>query len=625
MLKRISAIALIFVFAATTFCLPASAASSKIPAKTKITSIRNATDSSKSGSVVVKFKKVKAYGYLVRYATNSKYKNSKIKWVSSKKSEVKVTGLKLNKKYYFKVLSYNKKGKKNHYSKYSGSKTIYVYNSKTKTKISSVKASFKNTKVNFTVKYGKVKYATGYRVQCSTTSDFKKVHKEVFAVGNKNTTAVISGLKPNAKYYFRVRAYQKVDGKRYYGHYSEVKTGQYSLYSPKISSVSTTMVKNKVRLTINLNKVSYATGYCIYISTDKNFKKNVKTVWNTGVNNLTAKVDGFKTNTVYYVKARAYYKAGKNRTYGNYSSVKSVQKNIITLDKYLNTEYAKDSSVLKIARDNWNKTPDWESKYCRTINLMINPNQKVANFEGKASVLTEEEFKYALALYRFSKDYCKAGKKFSIQVSTPICRNSLYKIQNWLSQVCDNSIELDVDVDFEKYYYTKGKAFSADEKVNSITAEFFYAWSDRNEYQISEAIRIVDELKIDSNTAKEDGLERIYNYVCENFSYDSSCSHITAYDMLKYKNGVCQAFAETYELLSRICGIDVQCQLIPAFSGQTDHLINRIPINQEIFYTDAPGAFMKLRGEMYPTKQFGDIYYSFNGGYMKDFKYIGDM
>ena len=54
--------------------------------------------------------------------------------------------------------------------------------------------------------------ATGYQIQYSTDSKFKKSVKEKWIKKNKTNTATIGKLKKGRKYYVRVRAYKNVKG-----------------------------------------------------------------------------------------------------------------------------------------------------------------------------------------------------------------------------------------------------------------------------------------------------------------------------------------------------------------------------------------------------------------------------
>ena len=74
-------------------------------------------------------------------------------------------------------------------------------------------------KIRFT--WGRVKVCDGYQIQYGTKSDFSGA-KSVTVKGQKNCVKEFTGLKSGKKYYFRVRAYKVVDGKKIYGNWASI-------------------------------------------------------------------------------------------------------------------------------------------------------------------------------------------------------------------------------------------------------------------------------------------------------------------------------------------------------------------------------------------------------------------
>lgn len=68
--------------------------------------------------------------------------------------------------------------------------------------------------------WGKVSNCSGYQIQYSTSSSFKSA-KTVNITSNKTVSKVFKNLKSGKKYYFRIRAYKVVDGKKVYGNWSK--------------------------------------------------------------------------------------------------------------------------------------------------------------------------------------------------------------------------------------------------------------------------------------------------------------------------------------------------------------------------------------------------------------------
>ena len=93
-------------------------------------------------------------------------------------------------------------------------------------KISPVKMSISKLRAKskaFKASWAKNDQATGYEIQYGTDSKFKSAKK--VAITKKTTTAkTITKLKASKKYFVRMRIYTTVNGKKYYGAWSAVKT-----------------------------------------------------------------------------------------------------------------------------------------------------------------------------------------------------------------------------------------------------------------------------------------------------------------------------------------------------------------------------------------------------------------
>ena len=75
----------------------------------------------------------------------------------------------------------------------------------------------------FYIDYAAKGHATGYEIQYATNSSFSRAKKTVIT-SNKTDKVTISKLSGNKKYYVRVRTYTTVNGIKYYGAWSAVKT-----------------------------------------------------------------------------------------------------------------------------------------------------------------------------------------------------------------------------------------------------------------------------------------------------------------------------------------------------------------------------------------------------------------
>lgn len=73
------------------------------------------------------------------------------------------------------------------------------------------------------VTWKKVTGASGYQIQVSTSKKFKKSKTKSTTAGSKATSKTIRKLKSRKTYYVRIRAYKKINGKKYYGRFSKIR------------------------------------------------------------------------------------------------------------------------------------------------------------------------------------------------------------------------------------------------------------------------------------------------------------------------------------------------------------------------------------------------------------------
>ncbi len=155
-----------------------------------------------------------ADGYEVYRSTS---KNSGFrKTASVTKTSAADSSLKTGNTYYYKVRAYASINGKDVYSKYSAVRSVKTSLGKTG------KLCLKTGKAKVTVTYGKVKGANGYQIYRSTkkSGGFKCVK----TIKSGNTVKFVNkNLKKGQNYYYKVRAYRTVDGKKVYGAYSSVK------------------------------------------------------------------------------------------------------------------------------------------------------------------------------------------------------------------------------------------------------------------------------------------------------------------------------------------------------------------------------------------------------------------
>lgn len=151
------------------------------------------------------------------------------------------------------------------------------------------------TVASVTIKWNKIPGAVGYRV-------FKYDNAKKKYVALKTTGALeykATGIEDGNKYYFKVRAYYKADGKTYWGSYSDTlkvdNIGKTKLSKAKVTSSA---------ITLKWKSVEGAKGYRLY----KYDSANKKYVAVKITSSLSYTVTGLNPSTNYTFKLRAYYK-----------------------------------------------------------------------------------------------------------------------------------------------------------------------------------------------------------------------------------------------------------------------------------------------------------------------------
>lgn len=174
------------------------------------------TSVSASSSIRLKWKKSSnAAGYKIYRADSYSGKYKAIKTIT-KNSTVSYTdkSVTLGKVYYYKVRAYAKFGKTTKYSSYSA--VVCAQPELSETQISSI---YSIGTTSLKLKWEKVSDAAGYKIYRKTGKNGK--YTCVKTISKASTTAwKNSGLKKGTNYYYKIRAYKKVNGKTNYSSYS---------------------------------------------------------------------------------------------------------------------------------------------------------------------------------------------------------------------------------------------------------------------------------------------------------------------------------------------------------------------------------------------------------------------
>ena len=245
-----------------------------------------------------------ASGYQIYRAKSKNGKYKKIK--TTKKTSYTRTKLTTNKTCYYKVRAYKKRsGKKNIYTKFTSCVAATP-------KMSAPSESVTSQNTGVTVRWTPVSGAKGYEVYRATSANGSYSHIKTLSA----TSWVNTKITTNKSYYYKVRAYRTVNGKKKHSKFSSPQLGMKAQIS-KVSGVSAVSQSNNVGL--KWSAVSGASGYEVYRATGSN---NAAGYTNVGNATSTAFNDYNVANGLtYYYKVRAYRTINEVKVYGDFSSV----------------------------------------------------------------------------------------------------------------------------------------------------------------------------------------------------------------------------------------------------------------------------------------------------------------
>lgn len=251
-----------------------------------------------------------AGGYKVYRATSSNGTYSTVATIKSGSTvSCQNTGLTMDKTYYYKVRPYRIVSGKEIYGDYSAAvKGVPKLSAVTKAKAAS--ASYNAIKVS----WAKTAGASGYVVYYSTSKN--SGYKTLKTV--TGTSVTHSGLTTGKIYYYKIRAYRTVSGKKVYGGYSSVVSAK--PVPGTVAAKRSTVTYNSVKLT--WAKISGASGYEVYRSGSKNGTYSRVTTLTSG-NTLSYNNINLTTGKTYYYKVRAYRIINGKKIYGSFSAVLS--------------------------------------------------------------------------------------------------------------------------------------------------------------------------------------------------------------------------------------------------------------------------------------------------------------
>jgi hypothetical protein len=176
-----------------------------------------------------------------------------------------------------------------------------------------VSASYNSIQIT----WNNVPGASGYEI-CRANSKTGAYTKVYTAISGSTVVCKNTSLTTGKTYYYKIRAYRTVSGKKVYSSYSAVKSAKPVPAAPSITvkPVSSTSIK------ISWKKVSGASGYEVCRANSKagSYKKVTSINKGTTLNYTNKSLTKGKT---YYYKIRAYRTVSGKKVYGSYSPVVS--------------------------------------------------------------------------------------------------------------------------------------------------------------------------------------------------------------------------------------------------------------------------------------------------------------
>ena len=172
-----------------------------------------------------------------------------------------------------------------------------------------------NASGGITIQWRKVAGAVNYRV-------FRKSGKQGWrSIGvTKKTKYLDNTAKNGVRYTYSVCAVTK-DGKYKISDYNQKGIIRTFLTRQKLKTLKSAAAG---KFTVKWKKNKSSNGYQIQYSTDKKFKKNIKTVTVKGASKTGKTISGLKKGKKYYVRMRSYKTVNKKKNYSAWSKSKAI-------------------------------------------------------------------------------------------------------------------------------------------------------------------------------------------------------------------------------------------------------------------------------------------------------------
>ena len=195
------------------------------------------------------------------------------------------------------------------YGKIATAKVTYAVALSKPSKLKALSKGYRSVALS----WQKVKGAERYQIYKATSKNgtYKKIST------TKKLSSLYTGLTTGKRYYYKVRAYRTVNGKKVYSGFTNIASA-----APVPKTVVYTLKAGKRRITVNWKGSAGASGYKIYRATSKNGKYRL--IKDTKASQRSYTSTKLKSGKSYYYKMRAYRIVSGKKVYSTYSVVKKI-------------------------------------------------------------------------------------------------------------------------------------------------------------------------------------------------------------------------------------------------------------------------------------------------------------
>ena len=300
---------------------------STLPEQVKSLKVTNQSDTTISLSWN-KVTRATAYKVYVYNNSSKKYEYKQSTYTNS----IKLTGMNPAKNYKIRVRAYKKLDGIKYYGEYSN----IIEAKTTPSKVTGLN-EYDYSLNSISLSWDKISSECTYRVYMYNSN--KKTYEKQGET--KNTYLKITNLNPASEYKFKVRAFVKINGDKYFGPYSNIIDAGTSPNKATGFKINKT-TKNSIE--VKWDKVKEATGYAVYVFRDSSQSfKLYTTTSNTSLN-----ITGLAAAKFYKMYVKAYAKINGKTYYSSASTTISGKTN------------STDTEIAGIDVSAHNQTIDWE-------------------------------------------------------------------------------------------------------------------------------------------------------------------------------------------------------------------------------------------------------------------------